>query len=705
MSNIPISSLPIAIGLDGSEYTDLVQAGTTKRAQVSLINSVNPANIPIGGLTGQALVKQSPTNYDTIWKTVSGFGTVQEVDTGTGLTGGPITLTGTISLAPIASHTLLANITGGSAAPIPNTPSSVLDIIGSTQGDILYRDTSGWLALAPGSNGQILTSQGAAANPKWSAVGSGTVQTVGLALPSSILTVSGSPVTTTGTLTGTLATQTANEVWAGPTTGSAATPTFRALVGADLPNPSATTLGGIQSTVGASNQWISSISTSGVPALTQPAFSNLSGIIASAQFGSQSQNAVLAGPISGSGSPTFRALAGGDLPNPSATTLGGVQSFAQASNQFLTQISTSGVVSAAQPAFSNLSGTATLAQLPSIGNNTIFSNISGGSSAPLANGLSSIIDSSIASTQGDVLYRNASGWVALPPGTSGQVLSTGGAAANPSWTTVTGTGTVTSVATNNGLTGGPITSSGTVGLATIATGNVLGYMGAGSGVPVATTPTAILDVIGATEGDILYRGASSWTVLAPGTAGQFLQTAGAGSTPSWAAAVTSVVGGSGISVTGTTTRTVAMVAAASATTTPTTPVATSSTSGAMMGIGQGTGACTLTPIYGTKIRVTLDGFIQQNISGQTVSIQGLRFGTGAAPANPSGTTALTGTVIGAANRANFLAATATDFVPFSVSGIATGLTIGTPVWFDVGLIVSGGTGIVGNLTCTMEEML
>ena len=64
--------------------------------------------------------------------------------------------------------------------------------------------------------------------------GSGTVTSVGLSLPA-IFSVSGSPVTSSGTLTGTLATQTANRVWAGPTTGSAAAPTFRALVAGDIP--------------------------------------------------------------------------------------------------------------------------------------------------------------------------------------------------------------------------------------------------------------------------------------------------------------------------------------------------------------------------------------------------------------------------------------------------------------------------------------
>ena len=39
-------------------------------------------------------------------------------------------------------------------------------------------------------------------------------------------------------------------------------------------------------------------------------------------------------------------------------------------------------------------------------------------------------------TQGDILYRNASGLARLGAGTSGQVLTTAGAGANPSWSTV-----------------------------------------------------------------------------------------------------------------------------------------------------------------------------------------------------------------------------------------------------------------------------
>ena len=63
--------------------------------------------------------------------------------------------------------------------------------------------------------------------------GLGTVTSVGLTLPN-IFTVTNSPVTTTGSLTATLASQSANRMFASPN-GSAGQPTFRSLVAADLP--------------------------------------------------------------------------------------------------------------------------------------------------------------------------------------------------------------------------------------------------------------------------------------------------------------------------------------------------------------------------------------------------------------------------------------------------------------------------------------
>lgn len=57
------------------------------------------------------------------------------------------------------------------------------------------------------------------------------------------------------------------------------------LPAARLPNPSASTLGGTQSAVAVSHQFINSISTSGVPALSQPAFSDISGTATAVQGG------------------------------------------------------------------------------------------------------------------------------------------------------------------------------------------------------------------------------------------------------------------------------------------------------------------------------------------------------------------------------------------------------------------------------------
>jgi hypothetical protein len=76
----------------------------------------------------------------------------------------------------------------------------------------------------------------------WASAGTGTVTSVGLALPAEF-TISGSPVTSSGTLTGAWANATANYVFAGPTTGSPDTPSFRALVAADVPTLNQNTTG------------------------------------------------------------------------------------------------------------------------------------------------------------------------------------------------------------------------------------------------------------------------------------------------------------------------------------------------------------------------------------------------------------------------------------------------------------------------------
>ena len=117
----------------------------------------------------------------------------------------------------------------------------------------------------------------------------------------------------------------------------------------------------------------------------------------------------------------------------------------------------------------------------SLSNNTLLGNISGSTGSPSSFTLSAYIDAAISNTQGSILYRSGSQWTALAPSTSGYVLSTNGAGSNPSWISVSGTGTVTSIATGTGLSGGPITNSGTISLANTAV--TAGSYGSASAVP------------------------------------------------------------------------------------------------------------------------------------------------------------------------------------------------------------------------------
>lgn len=109
-----------------------------------------------------------------------------------------------------------------------------------------------------------------------------------------------------------------------------------------------------------------------------------------------------------------------------------------------------------------LSGDVTLG-MATIADKSILANNTGGAAAPSALSASQVLDF-LSATQGTVLYRDATGWVALAPGSSGQLLTTAGAGANPSWTTASGTGTVTSVTAGAGLSGGAITATGTVAM-------------------------------------------------------------------------------------------------------------------------------------------------------------------------------------------------------------------------------------------------
>lgn len=154
----------------------------------------------------------------------------------------PITQNPTIDLTE--RDTFVYYLTGGSA---------VFGCVGDPEGQVLANKNS--LAISRNGNLYVKTTDNIATG--WQVVGGGggmgTVTSVGLTVPGVIFTspVSGSPVTTAGTLALALATQSANRVFAGPSSGAAATPTFRALTSADLALAAAPPAGGIQFNDGA----------------------------------------------------------------------------------------------------------------------------------------------------------------------------------------------------------------------------------------------------------------------------------------------------------------------------------------------------------------------------------------------------------------------------------------------------------------------
>ena len=156
--------------------------------------------------------------------------------------------------------------------------------------------------------------------------------------------------------------------------------------------------------------------------------------------------------------------------------------------------------------------------LATIPNNTILANNTGGVAAPGDLTATQVLDM-LGTTQGSIVYRNASAWVPLTPGTNGQLLTSGGAAANPSWTTASGTGTVTSVGSGTGITNSPasITGAGTVALT----------------VPVVTANGGTGVVSPATHTIPINQGASAQANTGTGTTGQCVVSNGASADPSF----------------------------------------------------------------------------------------------------------------------------------------------------------------------------
>lgn len=113
-ASVRTSSTNKNVGLSGglNAQADLTVTWTTATRPTPPFNGLLGYNLDLSQYEFWASISSS-------WIPIagSGSGSVTLINTGTGLTGGPITTTGTISFAVIAGDSLWANITGGIAVP------------------------------------------------------------------------------------------------------------------------------------------------------------------------------------------------------------------------------------------------------------------------------------------------------------------------------------------------------------------------------------------------------------------------------------------------------------------------------------------------------------------------------------------------------------------------------------------------------------
>jgi hypothetical protein len=639
MSNIPITSLPIALSLTGSEAVPIVQAGTTKQTTVGAIANTATGFVPTsraiitptaGGLTGGAALTADVTLN---WKPFNLLPKTAMVVADTFA----INDSALNNPAQVTFPNAMKAITGLTNLSFPDATADYMVINRGADG-LTYKVTPSSLNLttgnmpAGGTTGQVLTK---ASNTNYD---------------------------TTWT-TGGFLDQPVNVFLGGPASGPNAQPQFRLLVGSDLPDPAPTTKGGVKSYAAVSNQFLTSIGTDGGPVSAQPSFSNISGTATVSQGGTGATSFTAHGILLGEGTsavtPTaamtdgqlligqtsadplpktitgdvtisalgvtaignnkvtnamLRTSSGLSVIGRSASTTGNVADITGTADQILRiaaagaslgfgsiDLSASAAVGSSILAATNggtgigsytigdilyASGSTALSALADVATGNVL--ISGGvatapswgkvtpshitGTLPIANGGTGQITATAAfdalaptTTRGDTIYRGASNNIRLAIGAANTVLRTNGT--DPAWgavnlaTDTTGQlivangGTGAAAFTQNGVLYGnntspvQVTAAGTNG--TVLIGNT-------GAAPSFATVSTVLDAIGNTQGNILYRGASGWQSLAVGSSGQVLSTQGAGADPQWISAagvgtVTSVAvsgGTTGLTTTG-----------------------------------------------------------------------------------------------------------------------------------------------------------
>lgn len=309
-----------------------------------------------------------------------------------------------------------------------------------------------------GTSGQVLTSNGSGSAPSWTTAGTGTVTSVALSAPTG-LTVTGSPVTTSGTLALTytagysIPTDTKQTNWdtaygwgnhasAGYLTSATAASTYAPLTGTgtsgtwgiSITGNAATVTNGLYSTGSYSNPtWLTSVSGSIVSGNISGNAANVTGTVAIANGGTgQATQQAAINALTGTQSAgtylrsdgtnaSLSTIQAADVPTLNQNTTGTAANITATSNSTLTTLSAlslpgsqvSGNISGNA---ANVTGTVAVAN-GGTGSTTLTAN-----NVLLGNGTSAL-QVVAPGTNGNVLTSNGTTWVSSAPASSG--ISTG----------------------------------------------------------------------------------------------------------------------------------------------------------------------------------------------------------------------------------------------------------------------------------------
>ncbi len=390
----------------------------------------------------------------------------------------PTSTSGTPTFRALAASDIpnldASQITSGvfNIARIPSIPtSSITGVFGVSQG--------GTGLSSVGTNGQVLTVVSGA--PAWATSSSGTVTSVAATVPS-FLSVSGSPITSSGTLGFSLVSQATGTVFAAPS-GSSGTPTFRALAASDIPNLDASQI--TSGTFSAAR--IPLLSTSSIPDLDASKIT--SGTLAVARGGTNLSSYTANAILFASNASTIGQITGGSNGNVLTLNGSGVPTWSAPATTDLTNVAvviqpdvagTRGVGSASKPFGSMFVG--------SLNATSIIAATGITTTAFTATGPSSMTGSiALGDSTLDSITVNGSLKIASGNPGANKIL-TSDATGNATWATSTA-GTVTSVGTVLpnifSVSGSPITSAGTTTATFVsqATGTIFAAPSGSSGTP------------------------------------------------------------------------------------------------------------------------------------------------------------------------------------------------------------------------------